>query len=177
MVGRGEPCGFTKTETKEISLTSAIHSEYSLSGEINQNQMPPMRRKRRSGTRPNSRGNITHSQGIQIRHGAGFFRQPHGSKYHCRSLQQKTGAVAGCGNGEAQEASSWVAVFPCMSIHISKNRIRATGGDANGFLIAMSLDKTLLDWEKSKTGSEQFQKMVKEAIAARGLNVKSTDVL
>lgn len=58
-----------------------------------------------------------------------------------------------------------------MSIHISKNRIRATGSDANGLFIAMMSDETLLESAKSKTGSEQFQKMVLEAITARGLNV------
>ncbi len=57
-----------------------------------------------------------------------------------------------------------------MSLHISKNRIRATGSHANGFFIAMTDDSTLLQWEKDKHGSEEFQQMVKEAIAARGLN-------
>lgn len=58
-----------------------------------------------------------------------------------------------------------------MSLHISKdgNRIRATGGHANGILIALSPDATLLKWENEKTGSEDFQRMVKEAITARGL--------
>lgn len=54
-----------------------------------------------------------------------------------------------------------------MSIHITKNKIRATGNDANGFLIAMSPDSQLLKWEQGKHGSEEFQQMVKEAIAAR----------
>lgn len=65
-----------------------------------------------------------------------------------------------------------------MAIHISKNGIRATGGDANGLLIAMADDARLLDWEKKQTGSEAFQRMVKEAVAARGLhseNAKLTD--
>lgn len=56
-----------------------------------------------------------------------------------------------------------------MSIHITKNRIRATGSDANGLFIAMAPDDTLLEWEKNQTGSEEFQRMVKEAIKARGL--------
>lgn len=59
-----------------------------------------------------------------------------------------------------------------MAIHISKNRIRATGGDANGLFIAMSPDETLLEWEQQKHGSEEFQRMVKEAIAARRLHDK-----
>lgn len=58
-----------------------------------------------------------------------------------------------------------------MAIHITnKHRIRATGRDANGLLIAMASDDTLLKMEREKTGSEQFQTMVKEAIAARKLN-------
>lgn len=60
-----------------------------------------------------------------------------------------------------------------MSIHISKNRIRATGNDANGLFVAMASDEQLLDWDKSHHGSEDFQRMVKEAIAARGLNQTS----
>lgn len=56
-----------------------------------------------------------------------------------------------------------------MSIHISKNKIRATGNDANGLFIAMAPNETLLDWFSKKTGSEQFQEMVKEAMIARGL--------
>lgn len=56
-----------------------------------------------------------------------------------------------------------------MSIHISKNRIRATGSDANGLLIAMMSDGALLDAEHKKTGGEEFQRMVQEAIKARGL--------
>jgi hypothetical protein len=59
-----------------------------------------------------------------------------------------------------------------MSIHISKNKIRATGSDANSLFIAIAPDETLLEWEKKKTGSEEFQRMVKEAIKARGLIVK-----
>ncbi len=54
-----------------------------------------------------------------------------------------------------------------MSIHITKNRIRATGGDANGFLIAMAPDQKLIDWEKQGFGSVEFQAMVKEAIKSR----------
>ena len=57
-----------------------------------------------------------------------------------------------------------------MSLHISKNHIRATGSDANGLFIAMAPDEQLITWEKAKTGSEEFQRMVKEAIAARGLS-------
>ncbi len=57
-----------------------------------------------------------------------------------------------------------------MSLHISKNRIRAAGSDANGLFIAMSSDETLLAWAKQKHGSEEFQRMVKEAIAARNLS-------
>ena len=59
-----------------------------------------------------------------------------------------------------------------MSIRISKNKITATGSDANGLLIAMASDETLLEWEKEKHGSEEFQKMVTEAISARGLVAK-----
>ena len=58
-----------------------------------------------------------------------------------------------------------------MSIRITKNSIRATGGDANGLFIAMAPDETLIEWEKQKVGSEEFQKLVKAAIAARGLPV------
>lgn len=47
-----------------------------------------------------------------------------------------------------------------MSLHITKNRIRATGGDANGFLIALADDARLLEWERTKSGSEDFQRMV-----------------
>lgn len=54
-----------------------------------------------------------------------------------------------------------------MSIHISKNRIRATGSDANGLFIAMSPTETLIEWQKNKHGSEEFQRMVNEAIEAR----------
>lgn len=54
-----------------------------------------------------------------------------------------------------------------MSIHITKNRIRATGDDASGFLIAMASDETLLEWQKSKFGDENFQRMVNEAIESR----------
>lgn len=58
-----------------------------------------------------------------------------------------------------------------MAIHISKNgnRIRATGADANGFMIALATDEALLEMERTKFGSETFQRMVKEALAARGL--------
>jgi hypothetical protein len=34
-------------------------------------------------------------------------------------------------------------------------------------MIAMSSDEQLSEWEKKKIGSEEFQTMVKEAIAAR----------
>ena len=54
-----------------------------------------------------------------------------------------------------------------MSIHISKNRIRATDSDANGLMIALSPDAQLQKWQTQKTGSEQFQRMVNEAIEAR----------
>jgi hypothetical protein len=60
-----------------------------------------------------------------------------------------------------------------MAIHISKNRIRASGNDANGLFIAMSSDEALLNWEEEKIGSEEFQRMVKEAVESRGLHVKS----
>lgn len=56
-----------------------------------------------------------------------------------------------------------------MSIHITKNRICATGNDANGLLIAMSSDESLIRMATDKTGSESFQAMVNEAIAARGI--------
>lgn len=56
-----------------------------------------------------------------------------------------------------------------MSIHITQNKIRVTGSDANGFLIAMASDQALLDWERQQIGSKEFQRMVKEAIRARGL--------
>ena len=56
-----------------------------------------------------------------------------------------------------------------MSIHINKNRIRATGNDASGLFIAMAPDATLIEWHQQKTGSESFQRMVEEAIAARGI--------
>lgn len=56
-----------------------------------------------------------------------------------------------------------------MSIRVSKRGIRATGSDANGLFIAMSSDATLLEWDKIKHGGESFQKMVKEAMAARGI--------
>ena len=55
-----------------------------------------------------------------------------------------------------------------MSLTISKKRIRATGNDANGLLIAFCDDERLLEMEQNQTGSEKFQGMVKEAIAARG---------
>lgn len=54
-----------------------------------------------------------------------------------------------------------------MSIRISKNSIRATGKDANALFIAMNSTDTLLAWEKNGTGSPQFQRLVKEAIAER----------
>jgi hypothetical protein len=57
-----------------------------------------------------------------------------------------------------------------MSLHISKNSIRATGKDANGLFIALMSDRALLEAEKDKTGGEEFRRMVKEAIALRGLN-------
>lgn len=49
----------------------------------------------------------------------------------------------------------------------SRMSIRATGRDASGLLIAMADDATLAKWQLKKTGSESFQKMVNEAIAAR----------
>jgi hypothetical protein len=60
-----------------------------------------------------------------------------------------------------------------MSIHISKNRIRATGADANGLFIAMAPDDQLLEWERAKIGSEDFQRMVKEAIQARNITTEA----
>ena len=60
-----------------------------------------------------------------------------------------------------------------MAIHVSKNKIRATGSEANSFLIALSNNETLLKWEKDKTGSEDFRRIVKEAIAARGLQTEN----
>jgi hypothetical protein len=54
-----------------------------------------------------------------------------------------------------------------MSIHISKNRIRATGMDANGLMIAMASDEQLVTWHELKAGSEEFQRMVLKAINAR----------
>jgi hypothetical protein len=56
-----------------------------------------------------------------------------------------------------------------VSIHITKNRIRATGRDANGLFIAMASGEQLLKWESEKTRNEDFQRMVKEAIAARNM--------
>lgn len=61
-----------------------------------------------------------------------------------------------------------------MSIHITKNGIRARGRDANSLFIAMMPDDSLLEAFKNRTGSEEFQAMVKEAITARGLEVPST---
>lgn len=58
-----------------------------------------------------------------------------------------------------------------MSMHISKKRIRATGKDANGLFIAFMSDEDLLEAEKNKTGGEEFQQMIKEAIAARGITM------
>ncbi len=58
-----------------------------------------------------------------------------------------------------------------MAIHITKQGIRATGSkDANGLFIAIAPDEKLLEWKRDKRGSEEFQQMVKEAIAARGLS-------
>lgn len=59
-----------------------------------------------------------------------------------------------------------------MSIRITGKSIRATGSDANSLFIAMSPDETLIKWDKQGHGSEEFQKMVKEALVARGLSVK-----
>ena len=56
-----------------------------------------------------------------------------------------------------------------MGIHIKKNSIRATGSDANALLIAMASDDYLLKAQQNKTGNEEFQRMVIEAIDARGL--------
>jgi hypothetical protein len=55
-----------------------------------------------------------------------------------------------------------------MSVTVSNNRIRATGSDANGLFIAFTSDKSLLKMDAEKIGSEEFQCMVKEALAARG---------
>lgn len=52
-------------------------------------------------------------------------------------------------------------------IAVANGRIRATGADANGLFIAMASDETLAQWEREGTGSDEFQRMVKEAIAAR----------
>lgn len=60
-----------------------------------------------------------------------------------------------------------------MSVHITGNKIRATGKDANGLFIAMASDERLLEWNKKQTGSEEFRTMVKEAIAAR--NIQSAE--
>ena len=54
-----------------------------------------------------------------------------------------------------------------MSLHISKNRLRATGSDANALFIAMTPTETLIEWQKEKHGGEEFQRMVNEAIEAR----------
>ena len=54
-----------------------------------------------------------------------------------------------------------------MSLHISKNRIRATGSDANALFIEMTPTETLFEWQKEKHGGEEFQRMVNEAIEAR----------
>lgn len=60
-----------------------------------------------------------------------------------------------------------------MGIHVTKNKIRATGADANSLFIALMPDDQLLEAEQKKTGSEEFQRMVKEAIAARNLQSKN----
>lgn len=55
-----------------------------------------------------------------------------------------------------------------MSITISsKGGIRASGKDANGLFIAMAPDEQLLKWDQEGFGSEEFKRMLKEAIAAR----------
>lgn len=54
-----------------------------------------------------------------------------------------------------------------MSIHFTKKGIHATGADANALFIAMAPDDQLAEWTISKTGSEDFQRMVREAISAR----------
>lgn len=61
-----------------------------------------------------------------------------------------------------------------MGLHITKTRkgstrIRATGSDANGLFIAFMGDDSLKDAYAKKTGSEEFQRMVAEAMVARGL--------
>lgn len=52
-------------------------------------------------------------------------------------------------------------------IRISKNKIRATGSDANSLFIAMTPTKKLIEWQQEKFGGEEFQRMVNEAIKAR----------
>lgn len=54
-----------------------------------------------------------------------------------------------------------------MSIKVTKNSITAKGKDANKLLIAFSPDVQLLEWRKNKTGSEEFQNLVLEAITNR----------
>jgi hypothetical protein len=56
-----------------------------------------------------------------------------------------------------------------MSLHISKNGIRATGNDANGLFIALMPDEVLVKAGETKMGDRNFQRMVEEAIVARGL--------
>jgi hypothetical protein len=54
-----------------------------------------------------------------------------------------------------------------MGIHVTKNRIRATGTDANALFIAMMTYEQLIEAEAKQTGSDDFRRMIKEAIAAR----------
>jgi hypothetical protein len=75
-------------------------------------------------------------------------------------------------HGADSEHDRGGAHFPwseVVSIHFTKNHIRATGKDANGLFIAMAHDAQLIKWAEDKTGDSEFQKMVCEAIAARGI--------
>lgn len=59
-----------------------------------------------------------------------------------------------------------------MSIHITKNRIRATGSDANALFIALASDEQVMEWASTNHGGEEFRRMVQEALCARGLDGK-----
>lgn len=52
---------------------------------------------------------------------------------------------------------------------IKKDSIRATGDDANALFISLACDQALEDWDREGHGSENFRRMVKEAIEARKL--------
>lgn len=54
-----------------------------------------------------------------------------------------------------------------MSIHITKNRIRATGSDANALFIALTPDDSLLKQYHEKTGSEEYQACVVRELERR----------